>query len=191
MTCWVMGLVADAPPQSLILQAAPMLQPLTAQLPSALLMPPPCPSHLPQCSEYETWLVSEYADRGSLADAIKRGQFKADDQAGCCDMVGGWVLGRLQREARAVQQRRSELLASTHRACQPMSCSLCPLQRPTMQQPAVLLCLLDVARGLEYLHSCSIVHGGEACVVCAVTLWGACKQLPCHANAMPCHAMLC
>jgi serine/threonine protein kinase len=26
-------------------------------------------------------------------------------------------------------------------------------------QPVVLLCLLDVARGLEYLHSCSIVHG--------------------------------
>ncbi len=26
-------------------------------------------------------------------------------------------------------------------------------------QPVILLCLLDVARGLEYLHSCSIVHG--------------------------------
>jgi serine/threonine protein kinase len=26
-------------------------------------------------------------------------------------------------------------------------------------QPAILLCLLDIARGLEYLHSCSIVHG--------------------------------
>jgi len=29
-------------------------------------------------------------------------------------------------------------------------------------QPMVLLCLLDVARGLEYLHSCSIVHGGKS-----------------------------
>ncbi|PRW20989.1 kinase [Chlorella sorokiniana] len=67
-----------------------------------------------QPGEYETWLVSEYADRGSLADAIKRGQLKATDPAAGargCDM------------------------------------------------PAVLLCLLDVARGLEYLHSCSIVHG--------------------------------
>ncbi|KAI7840569.1 hypothetical protein COHA_005722 [Chlorella ohadii] len=63
-----------------------------------------------QPGEYEAWLVSEFADRGSLADAIKRGQFKTDDVLGC-DM------------------------------------------------PAVLLCLLDVARGLEYLHSCSIVHG--------------------------------
>jgi serine/threonine protein kinase len=26
-------------------------------------------------------------------------------------------------------------------------------------QPVVVLCLLDVARGLEYLHSCNIVHG--------------------------------
>jgi serine/threonine protein kinase len=67
-----------------------------------------------QPGEYETWLVSEYADRGSLADAIKRGQFKAADPA-----AGA----------------------------------------PVCDMPAVLLCLLDVARGLEYLHSCSIVHG--------------------------------
>jgi len=32
---------------------------------------------------------------------------------------------------------------------------------PPLLQPAVLLCLLDVVRGLEYLHSCSIVHGGK------------------------------
>ncbi len=30
---------------------------------------------------------------------------------------------------------------------------------PSLLQPAILLCLLDVARGLEYLHSCNIVHG--------------------------------
>lgn len=50
-----------------------------------LTSPPPPPK--PR-SEYETWLVSEYADRGSLADAIKQQQFKAAGAPGC-DMVGG------------------------------------------------------------------------------------------------------
>ena len=59
-----------------------------------LFMPPPCPPQPTSLrSEYETWLVSEYADRGSLADAVKREQFKAADQASGCDMVGGWAVG--------------------------------------------------------------------------------------------------
>ncbi|KAL4423976.1 hypothetical protein ABPG75_001277 [Micractinium tetrahymenae] len=53
---------------------------------------------------YETWLVTELADGGSLADAIAMGRFKSDMQA-------------------------------------------------------ILLCLLDIARGLEYLHSSNILHG--------------------------------
>ncbi|PRW56437.1 kinase [Chlorella sorokiniana] len=57
---------------------------------------------------YEAWIVSEYADRGSLADALRGGLLEGQD---------GRDMG------------------------------------------ATLLCLLDVARGLEFLHSCNIVHG--------------------------------
>ncbi|KAL4423975.1 hypothetical protein ABPG75_001276 [Micractinium tetrahymenae] len=53
---------------------------------------------------YETWLVSEFADGGSLADAIAAGRFAGDMES-------------------------------------------------------IMLCLLDVARGLEYLHSSNILHG--------------------------------
>jgi hypothetical protein len=59
---------------------------------------------------YEAWIVSEYADRGSLHEAIVQGLFKAAHPP-------GWDLETL------------------------------------------LLCLLDIARGLEFLHSCSIIHG--------------------------------
>eukprot|EP00887_Chlorella_sp_A99_P007343 scaffold2.g7343.t1 len=60
---------------------------------------------------YETWLVCEYADRGSLSDAVAAGRFRAGEGGGLRDMV------------------------------------------------SILLCLLDVARGLEYLHSNGILHG--------------------------------
>lgn len=39
----------------------------------------------------------------------------------------------------------------------------CCLALPAHPQPATMLCLLDVARGLEFLHSCNIVHGGARC----------------------------
>ncbi|KAL4423545.1 hypothetical protein ABPG77_006568 [Micractinium sp. CCAP 211/92] len=59
---------------------------------------------------YEAWLVSEMADKGSLADAIAAGTFRTGDP-------------------------------------------------PALNMQAVLLCLLDIARGLEYLHDSGILHG--------------------------------
>lgn len=59
---------------------------------------------------YETWLVMEYCDRGSLTDAINSGRF---------------------------------LSAATRE----------------LDQVSVMLSLLDIAHGMEYLHGISMVHG--------------------------------
>ncbi len=59
---------------------------------------------------YETWLITELCDRGSLADLVHAGRMGGAD----------------------------------------------PAQRSIW----VLLCLLDVALGLEYLHSNTIVSAG-------------------------------
>ncbi|GAB4819686.1 hypothetical protein N2152v2_006732 [Parachlorella kessleri] len=59
---------------------------------------------------FETWMVLEYCDKGSLADAIAKRKFRGR-QTG----------------------------------------------QPAMH--AILLCLQDIARGMEYLHSNNVIHG--------------------------------
>lgn len=51
-------------------------------------------------------------------------------------------------------------------------------QAPGVNLPVALLCLLDIARGLQYLHSCGIVSA-PACLRCARGA-ARCQRQPCH-----------
>ena len=97
------------------------------------------------------WLVSELADKGTLADAMKSGLFKQADAPGR-NLVSPW--------------EQPPTCSAGHAGSQPChdACGNYPGIRGTNHarsrlQPVILLCLLDVARGLEYLHSCNIMHG--------------------------------
>ncbi|PRW55899.1 kinase [Chlorella sorokiniana] len=66
------------------------------------------PHDILQPGLYETWLVCEFCDRGSLADLVATGKLSPD---------------------------------------------------PAQRDIVAVLCLLDIALGLEYLHSNSLIHG--------------------------------
>ena len=90
---------------------------------------------LTDCRLYETWLICEHCDRGSLADIIANGQLSPAD----------------------------------------------PAQRSIW----VVLCLLDIALGLDYLHSSTIVSAvlSACCARC-----DCCVQLPqsqCQISLLP------
>lgn len=67
------------------------------------------PTDVLQPGLYETWLVSEFCDRGNLAELIAGGKLSPND--------------------------------------------------PSQRDIWVLLCLLDIAQGLDYLHSTTMIHG--------------------------------
>lgn len=87
----------------------PPAPPCAPAFPPRLLCRTVAPS---PCSLYETWIISEYCDRGSLAEAVAPG--------------------------------------SRLRPAGP---------DPVQHEVWTLLCGLDVALGLDYLHQATIVHG--------------------------------
>ena len=103
---------------------------------------------------YEMWLVSELADKGTLADAMKAGWLSQQEPP------GRNLVSALQPGVCINSLGAATLLQPTHCCCT-FRRWLSPSRPAAMccPQPVILLCLLDVARGLEYLHSCSIVHG--------------------------------
>jgi len=97
----------------------------------------------------ETWMLMEYCERGSLADALRSGRLRRPDTSGTPDML------------------------------------------------AIIACLLDIASGMEYLHSAGVLHGdlkpgvppararrrrSEACVLSARA---ACAKGACARRAAP------
>ncbi len=97
------------------------------------------------------WLVSELADKGTLADAMKSGLFKQTEAPGR-NLVSPWERPPTCSAGDAVHSTAND------------ACESSPGIRGTNHarscvQPFILLCLLDAARGLEYLHSCNIMHG--------------------------------
>lgn len=93
------------------------------------------------CRLYESWLVQDYCDSGSLADLVSlSSSSQADPWAGP---------GPSPSSTSGSKDRFARLRAS-------ICCSPDPQQRML----ANLLCLLDVASGLDYLHSCCNMVGG-------------------------------
>lgn len=133
-----------------------MLMDRLAAHPAQVHPTPPIHAHPPPPRLYETWLVSELADCGSLADAIATGRFASDlvrrqpraHAARVGKACSGWrqqVLLPplpLPRFGEAVSMRTAS--RSHNDAHLPMPSLASPLL-----QEAAMLCLLDIARGLE------------------------------------------
>lgn len=139
-------------------------------LPSAMLMDrlaahpapvhptPPIHAHPPPPRLYETWLVSELADCGSLADAIAAGRFASD-------LVRRQPRAHAARVGKACSGWRQQVLLPPlplpRVVCREAVCMRTasrshngahlpmPSLAPPLLQEAAMLCLLDIARGLE------------------------------------------
>ncbi len=114
---------------------------------------------------------AQYCDRGSLADALAQRRLVGKD--GRPHMVGvrvwhkaaglldkGFVAGQVQAICAACMGGHASSAWPCHTTCSPHPSPPHPI--PPAPQVAVLLCLLDVASGMSYLHSLGIVHGGGA-----------------------------
>jgi len=99
--------------------------------PEPCQLPPSAPALLPT-RLYESWLVQDFCDSGSLADLVSassRSQGSAAGSGSAPSTGGKDRLGRLRA-------------------------SICCSPDPEQAMLANLLCLLDVASGLDYLHTC-------------------------------------
>ncbi len=134
----------------------------------------------------------QYCDRGSLADALAQRRLVGKD--GRPHMVGVgvwhkaagcWTKGLLHGGCKQFG-RHAWTVMPRARVLPPHVADLTAFSSPTHHLPAqvaVLLCLLDVASGMSYLHSLGIVHGGGWT---AGVVYDGRAAVPC---AMPCHAM--
>lgn len=94
-----------------------------------------CRSHATRL--YESWLVQDYCDAGSLADVVSSSSSSAASQPPGSGTASGSGNGRLAR----------------------LRASICCSSDPEQRMLGNLLCLLDVASGLDYLHSCCNMVG--------------------------------
>lgn len=121
-------------------------RPPPTQLSRAL--PLPAPPHL----------TPQYCDRGSLSEALAERRLLL--KSGRPNMVGT----PQHPFAMLLPLLCTCVAAGSHPASSPYHTSraLTPLLPPAAapRQVGVLMCLLDVASGMQYLHSLGIMHGG-------------------------------
>ena len=112
--------------------------------------------------EAQTWLVLEYASEGSLADAVRCGLLHSPADAARRPSDGGGSSARGGSGHCARRAPRASLEAAV----------------VGLDLPRALVLLLDVARGMAYLHARNVVHADLKCqnvllAADALAPWGA------------------
>ena len=89
----------------------------------------------------ETWMLLEYCDQGNLEAAAREARFKHDFVSRSLTFLDGHS-GKMQSYARASWAYTGLLLRIM-----------------SALQASIYLCLMDIASGMDYLHSLGVLHG--------------------------------
>jgi serine/threonine protein kinase len=128
----------------------------------------PCVATLPWLvlqATIETWMLLEYADRGSLEEAIQNRRFQRKSDKSQLDMVRPvfCMSCLVQMQANTVHAEQCFAYCgfpscmSAYCMCQMSNRSL-NVEKVGMQL-SVFRTLLDIVSGMQYLHSLGLVHG--------------------------------